>query len=434
MTSGIFRSVPISSVTIPPNRQRKEFSQGDIDSLADSIKRIGLIHPLLVDETGSLIAGERRLIALNQLGWTQVPIQLSAEIDDRTRAALELEENTKRVDLTWQEKAVAVFDFHQDRVSEVPEWTYEDTGAALGYDKAWTSKQLAVAKEIRANNQTVAQAPKLSTAIGLVQRKAEREKQSHVAGLIRAAGFEKPGETLSSVAAWEPIQTGDFNTFVQSFSGEPFNFIHCDFPYGISADKNQQGYAVEEHGGYEDSPDIFFNLLDTFVNSCDRIAAESSHLIFWFSMKYYTETLAMLRRTRFIVDDFSLIWQKDVGLLPDPNRGPRRVYETAFFGRAGDRKIVRAVNNAVTLPRGSDHIHMSVKPVPVLEHFFRMLVDGTTTLFDPTAGGGTALQAAVALGARSVDGLELNPEFASRANAALQRQRAELLKKEERDA
>jgi hypothetical protein len=147
-------------------------------------------------------------------------------------------------------------------------------------------------------------------------------------------------------------------------------------------------------------------------------------------MRYYTETLQFLRRTRFIVDDFPLIWVKDLGLLPDPNRGPRRVYETALFGRAGDRKVVRAVSNAVTLPRGSDHIHMSVKPVPVLEHFFRMLVDGSTSLFDPTAGGGTALQAATTLGAFSVSGLEINPEFASRANSALQRQRAEMLAKE----
>lgn len=433
MTSGIFRSVPIESVTIPADRQRKDFNQAEIDSLANSIQRLGLIHPLLVDESGSLIAGERRLIALNQLGWTQVPVQFSNELDDKTRRALELEENTKRVDLTWQERAAAVFDFHQDRVSEVPEWTIADTGAALGYDDSWASSQINVAKEIRANNVAVVQAPKFSTAIGLVRRKTEREKQSHVASLIGKM-YEKPGETLSSVAAFEPVKVGNFNEWVNTFSGEPFNFIHCDFPYGINADRNQQGYAVQEHGGYEDSADIYFQLLDTFINSCDRFVAESAHLVFWFSMKYYTETLALLRRTRFIVDDFPLIWLKDVGLLPDPNRGPRRVYETAFLGRAGDRKVVRAVSNAIQAPRGSDHIHMSVKPVPVLDHFFRMLVDGTTTLFDPTAGGGTSLQAALGLGARSADGLELNPDFASRANAALQRQRVELLKKEEKDA
>lgn len=433
MTSGIFHSIPIDLIKIPPERQRKEFTQSDIDSLADSIKRLGLIHPLLVDEGNGLIAGERRLIALHQLGWTHVPAQLASEVDDRTRHALELEENTKRLDLTWQEKAAAVLKFHEDRRDEVAEWTLADTGAALGYDATWVLNQINVGKEIKSGNKAVVEAPKLSTAVGLVRRKADREKQSHVAALIGTM-YEKPGETLSSVAAFEPITVEDFNAWAPSFSGQPFNLIHCDFPYGINADKNQQGYAVEEHGGYEDSADIYFQLLDTFVTCADRFAAESAHLVFWFSMKYYTETLAMLRRTRFVVDDFPLIWHKDVGLLPDPNRGPRRVYETAFLGRAGDRKIVRAVSNAIQAPRGSDHIHMSVKPVPVLEHFFRMLVDGTTTLFDPTAGGGTALQAALSLGAGSAIGLELNPEFASRANVALQQQRIQLLKKEEHNA
>ena len=430
MTSGIFHTILLSSITVPADRQRKEFNQSDIDDLAASIAKHGLINPILVDEANVLIAGERRLIAVHQLGWDSIPTHLASELTDRQKRQLELEENVRRVDLTWQEKCMAIAEFHEDAVATTENWTEEDTAASLGFVQNYVNKQLQVAGEIRAGNKAVAEAPKISTAVGITQRKLEREKTSHVASLVNQI-FEKPGETLSSIAAYEPIQVGDFIDFASSYTGEPFNLIHCDFPYGINADKNQQGYAVEEHGGYSDTPDLYFNLLDTFVSHCDRLAADSAHLVFWFSMKYYTETLAFLRRTRFIVDDFPLIWTKDVGLLPDPNRGPRRVYETAFLGRAGDRKIVRAVSNAIALPRGSDHIHMSVKPVPVLEHFFRMLVDGTTTLFDPTAGGGTALQAATGLGARAVAGLELNPEFASRANSALQQQRAKMLKKED---
>lgn len=429
MTTGIFRSVLVDSIHVPASRQRKEFKEEDLESLADSIRRIGLIHPPLVSETNELIAGERRLLAIKRLGWTHIPTQLAEDVSPRERKALELEENTKRVDLTWQERCIAIFEFDEDRRAEIPGWTNEDTAAALGFDNSWLGKQIAVAKELRQGNKVVAEAPKLSTAVGLVRRKNERERQSHVAALTSTI-FDKPGESLSSIAAYEPIKQGDFNEWAPTYDGQPFNLIHCDFPYGINADRNQQGYAVEEHGGYEDTPDIYFQLLDTFVKHHERFTTESCHLVFWFSMKYYTETLAMLRRTRFIVDDFPLVWIKDVGLLPDPNRGPRRVYETAFLGRSGDRKIVRAVSNAIQAPRGSDHIHMSVKPVPVLEHFFRMLVDSTTSLFDPTSGGGTALGAALGLGAGRVEGLELNPEFVARANRALQQQRAALLKKE----
>jgi DNA modification methylase len=98
---------------------------------------------------------------------------------------------------------------------------------------------------------------------------------------------------------------------------------------------------------------------------------------------------------------------------------PRRVYETALFCRRGDRKVVKPVSNAVSLPTDSMTDHMSVKPVPVLTHFFRMVVDEHSTVLDPTCGSGTALIAAKACGAKHLLGIEVNREFAQRADDAL---------------
>jgi DNA modification methylase len=63
--------------------------------------------------------------------------------------------------------------------------------------------------------------------------------------------------------------------------------------------------------------------------------------------------------------------------------------------------------------------HMSEKPVPMLQHFFRMIIDGSSRVLDPTCGSGSALRAALAAGAKTVLGLELNPEFATRAQVSL---------------
>jgi ParB family chromosome partitioning protein len=41
---------------------------GNIDLLAQSIKEEGLLYPILVDKDGNLIDGQRRLVALKQLG------------------------------------------------------------------------------------------------------------------------------------------------------------------------------------------------------------------------------------------------------------------------------------------------------------------------------------------------------------------------------
>jgi DNA modification methylase len=119
------------------------------------------------------------------------------------------------------------------------------------------------------------------------------------------------------------------------------------------------------------------------------------------------------------VDPFPLVWHKsdNAGVLPDPQRGPRRTYETAFFCSRGDRKIVQAVANSVAAPTTKD-IHMSEKPVEVLRHFMRMTTDGFSNVLDPTAGSGNAIQVARSLRAASFLGLEIDPQFYNAAKGA----------------
>src|SRR5664280_3048524 len=53
-------------------RYRKDL--GDLRALADSIAEVGLLHPVVVTSSGRLIAGQRRLQACRQLGWTEIPM------------------------------------------------------------------------------------------------------------------------------------------------------------------------------------------------------------------------------------------------------------------------------------------------------------------------------------------------------------------------
>jgi DNA-binding XRE family transcriptional regulator len=84
-----------------PERRREEM--GDLAGLAKSIERYGLIHPIVVDDTDTLVAGERRLEACKRLGWTEVEVRSHGELTDKQRWAIELEENIKRKDLTVPE-------------------------------------------------------------------------------------------------------------------------------------------------------------------------------------------------------------------------------------------------------------------------------------------------------------------------------------------
>lgn len=414
MTSGNFQSTALSSIII--NRaERQRVDLPNIDVLADSINRLGLIHPIVITRDLVLVAGERRLEACRSLGWSHITTQYLDDLDPGMARAIELEENIKREALPWQDECRAVAEYHALRESEVVDWSQEDTAAALGLSQPSIVKKLMVARELAAGNSMVLEAPKYSTAHRLISRQESRKDEE---ALLAIQPRPKTGEGGETVAP-DVILCADFNRWAPGYDGPRFNFLHCDFPYGINANQFNQG-AAASHGGYSDTTTDYWQLLNTLADNLDHVCSESCHIMFWFSMHYYQETLDFFsERTNFRIDPFPLIWTKsdNVGILPDPERGPRRIYETALFGSRGDRKIVRATSNSWAGPSERD-IHMSVKPAPMLGKFFSMFVDTHTSILDPTAGSGGALRAAKELGARHIVGLEANPEFAERANAA----------------
>jgi ParB/RepB/Spo0J family partition protein len=428
MPSGEYGHLSVYSITIPEDRQRRDLPA--IPELAESIRNRGLIHAPVVTREHVLVSGRRRMAAIAQLGWTHVTVQWADTLDPKELRAIELEENIKRVDLSWQDRSKAIKDYDDLRRSEDPTWTQEKTGEALGLAQANVSRHIAIATEIAKGNQQVIEAPKFSVASNMLKRKAERASAAESEQFARAEAAKPQGaDGAISCAAHEPypesIITADFLQWASVYDGPRFNLIHCDFPYGIDYDKSPGQNSARIAGTYDDSENTYWRLVGCLSDNLDRIASESSHLVFWFSMKFYRETLDAIRNMDFECDGFPLLWFRsdNSGLLPDPERGPRRVYETAFLASRGDRKIVSAVANTYAAPMDRSGIHVSIKPEPVLKHFFRMLVDEHTRLLDPTCGSGTALRAAEGLGAKNSLGIEADAEFADRAREALIRAR-----------
>src|SRR5438309_2333652 len=116
MTSGQFRIVPLSSINISRvERQRQDIDPKHIDDLAKSISERGLIHPPVIKRDGTLIAGECRVTAMRQLGWDQAPVQFVDDLSEYELRAIELEENIKRRDISWQDQVRAVEAYHDLR-------------------------------------------------------------------------------------------------------------------------------------------------------------------------------------------------------------------------------------------------------------------------------------------------------------------------------
>lgn len=102
--------VPLDRISPNPAQPRRTFSDGAIVELAGSIRRYGLLSPLIVRRSGpdayELIAGERRLRALKLLGETAADAVVLS-VADRDSAIIALIENLQRENLSFFEEAEA---------------------------------------------------------------------------------------------------------------------------------------------------------------------------------------------------------------------------------------------------------------------------------------------------------------------------------------
>ncbi len=106
------KSLPLDQIKIG-QRFRQEL--GDLDSLIASIRTVGLLHPIVITETGKLVAGARRLEAYRRLEKTKIPIRVLKGSDPICRQA-EADENDKRLQLRPSEQVeIARFYEEQDR-------------------------------------------------------------------------------------------------------------------------------------------------------------------------------------------------------------------------------------------------------------------------------------------------------------------------------
>lgn len=404
MTSGVFESVAISSITwVRERRQRRTL--GDLSELAESLSKRGQIHPIVITRERIGVVGERRWAAAKSLGWTHIAAQFQDEIDEKTLHKIELDENIKRTELPWPDRVAAIAEYHEICRAEAPSWTQEDTAEELGISQETVSRHILVAKEM--HNPEIAKQTVFGGALNQAKRVVARRKADELTH-IDAGRIDTH------------VLTADFNEWAPLYDGPKFNLIHCDFPYGINAHKHK-GQAAALGIDYADTEEVYDTLCGTLRNYIDNFCSESAHMVFWFSpnvWEYTKDLLWGIRDWRF--EEHPLIWVRgeNEGIAPDPSRRPRRIYEMAFFGWRGDRRIIKTKANAIVAPTDRSR-HPHEKSQIALQHFFEMLVDDNTRLFDPTCGSGSALRAAKILGCRSYLGLERDSAYAETARRAL---------------
>lgn len=430
------------------------------DGLLESVARRGIIQPIIAKRSGEIVAGERRWNAAKLAGQTTAPVRYTDQLDPLELRVIELEENLRRRELSWRDETKAIADIHQAYAVLARErgekWSMKQSAQELRMDDSVMSTHLRVAEDL--GSERITKSTSVREAYNVLARmdtRAAAEVMEAItegatgllnnamfsdgtAGAMDVPGAENNARTTAAPGTIappsapspppEPVQCADFLTWAPTYTGQRFNLIHCDFPYGIEAFSGPQS-GRDSHTTYDDSRDVYIALIEALCRNLDRLMASSAHLVFWLSadIKIMHETIGMFAKLApdLLFWQKPLVWHKtdNVGVLAKPGIEGRHVYEAALVASREDRPLVRSVSDCYGAPTDK-RWHPSAKPEPVLRHFLAMFVDEHSRMLDPTCGGGSSLRAAESLGADSVLGLELSPEHAKNASLAMRQFRA----------
>jgi len=136
--------VPISSLGPNPSQPRRKFPAASLAELAESIRRRGVLQPVLVEAAGEgryvIVAGERRVRAAKLAGLDRVPV-IVRSFSPEERLEIALIENLQREDLTPIEEAKAY-----RQLMEARDLTQEQVAARVGKDRTTVTNSLRLLK------------------------------------------------------------------------------------------------------------------------------------------------------------------------------------------------------------------------------------------------------------------------------------------------
>jgi ParB family chromosome partitioning protein len=134
------RDISVDSIEANPFQPRTSFDEQSLEELTISIRKLGIVQPLTVRETGpgryQLIAGERRLRAARMAGLTHVPAYIRTA-DDQAMLELALVENIQREDLDAVEVAISF-----QRLIEECKLTQEQLSDRVGKQRSTVANYL----------------------------------------------------------------------------------------------------------------------------------------------------------------------------------------------------------------------------------------------------------------------------------------------------
>lgn len=417
----------LSDIKIPEDRQRKEFNSEAHQNLVDSIETHGLLHPIVVKRLSKgleLIAGERRLRAVADLlalngalrhngevvpaGF--IPYTLTSAVTTLDFQEIELEENIKRKDLTWQEQADAHSRLHQLRQAQaaevganqtVADTALELTGRRDGSYQDNLRKEIIIARHL--DDRDVMRAGSVDEAWKILKRKEESKKNLELAASV--------GATFTS--SLHKAFNLDFKLWGETAELAQFDCILTDPPYGMNAqdfgDAAGRNNVITHE--YNDTVENWRALMRHFCDLSFLVAKPQAHAYVFCDIERFDELKQMMKSAGWYVFRTPItVYKTDNGRVPLPEHGPRRQTEWILYAIKGWKPVTHIFPDVIP-SQGDDSLgHGAQKPVSVFQNLLQRSCRPGDKVLDCFAGTGTIFPAANVLRCVAT-GIEMSPEY-----------------------
>lgn len=431
--------LPLSSIVIDQERLRKDM--GDIEGLAQSIldhstslvETKGLMHPVVVDANNNLIAGGRRfaaftLLSINNVQFNEIPITRVENLSPAKRRLLEIEENIKRKDATWQENILGTCDYHRLAVKEAAvdgeKHSQAITAELLGVSQASVSIALKLGKIIRDQpDSNVAKADGIFAAIQLMA-KAELDvaakeqlrrielRRQEAGKNIKIAQASVPTETIDASKIVLPNQKSAeqllSNEQIASFyyhgsclellpeiaKTQRINHIVCDPPFGIDMDNIESAKSDRVAAEHTVSGNI--GLIKDFLTVAYEVIAEDGFLVMWYDLDHHEKIKDWAEKIGWGVTRWPLIWCKTSNCQNNQaKKNITKATEVCYFLRRSEKSFLKTTQakNWITCDAIRDATHPFVKPAQLWNYILDTISLEGETIVDPFAGQGSSLVA-----------------------------------------
>lgn len=396
--------IKLDKINVKDGRFRSEF--GEIEELAESIEKYGLIHPPVIDEDNNIIAGERRVRACKYLELEEIEVRLMDDLTELERREIELEENIQRKQFSWQEEVRAKKEIdqikreiHGSKVKghETDGWGVTDT-----------------AKELDQSVGTVSQDIKLANAMDEYPEIAEEKNKHRAMKKLKKLEEEKTYQEMLELMEDKELSdrfelhNQDCIEWLKERESNSVDLIIMDPPWGIDMDTASQT-AKKSGIEYVDDIDEILFIVDKAIEEAYRVLKDDAHLYCFFGIRHYQLFKDLIIENGFQVDEVPLVWTKGQAGAPAKYRTYPSSYETIFFCYKGKRDLNSGDNNHFNYkrPKNDDRVHSAQKPISLIRNFIENSSEPGDVVVDPFMGSGSTVAAAV-LSDRQGIGIEMN--------------------------